>query len=78
MDAVIAVTRQIAVDCAADGIDCNALCRGFGDTPFDLGFEQQTGAREAGELCVGMGPKGAAGADLGESRGILPPIRQVS
>lgn len=43
--AVIAMTRQIAVDYAADNIRCNALCPGFVDTPFNAGFEQQMGGR---------------------------------
>jgi NAD(P)-dependent dehydrogenase (short-subunit alcohol dehydrogenase family) len=43
--AVIAMTRQIAVDYAADNIRCNALCPGFVDTPFNAGFERQMGGR---------------------------------
>lgn len=50
--AVIAMTRQIAVDYAADNIRCNALCPGFVDTPFNLGFEQQMGGRKALETYV--------------------------
>jgi NAD(P)-dependent dehydrogenase (short-subunit alcohol dehydrogenase family) len=45
--AVIAMTRQIAADYAADNIRCNALCPGFVDTPFNRGFEHQMGGREA-------------------------------
>lgn len=45
--AVIAMTRQIAVDYAADNIRCNALCPGFVDTPFNRGFEVQMGGRAA-------------------------------
>lgn len=50
--AVIAMTRQIAADYAADNIRCNALCPGFVDTPFNLGFEQQMGGRAALETYV--------------------------
>lgn len=50
--AVIAMTRQIAVDYAADNIRCNALCPGFVDTPFNDGFEQQMGGRAALETYV--------------------------
>lgn len=51
--AVVAMTRQIAVDYAADNIRCNALCPGFVDTPFNNGFEQQMGGRAALETYVG-------------------------
>jgi NAD(P)-dependent dehydrogenase (short-subunit alcohol dehydrogenase family) len=50
--AVIAMTRQIAVDYAADNIRCNALCPGFVDTPFNGGFERQMGGRAALESYV--------------------------
>ena len=50
--AVIAMTRQIAVDYAADNIRCNALCPGFVDTPFNDGFQQQMGGRAALESYV--------------------------
>jgi NAD(P)-dependent dehydrogenase (short-subunit alcohol dehydrogenase family) len=50
--AVIAMTRQIAVDYAADNIRCNALCPGFVDTPFNNGFETQMGGRGALETYV--------------------------
>lgn len=50
--AVVAMTRQIAVDYAADNIRCNALCPGFVDTPFNDGFQQQMGGRAALEKYV--------------------------
>lgn len=50
--AVIAMTRQIAVDYATDNIRCNALCPGFVDTPFNDGFQQQMGGRAALESYV--------------------------
>ncbi len=50
--AVVAMTRQIAVDYAADNIRCNALCPGFVDTAFNNGFEQQMGGRAALESYV--------------------------
>jgi NAD(P)-dependent dehydrogenase (short-subunit alcohol dehydrogenase family) len=50
--AVIAMTRQIAVDYAADHVRCNALCPGFVDTPFNDGFQQQMGGRAALETYV--------------------------
>ena len=52
--AVVAMTRQIAVDYAADNIRCNALCPGFVDTPFNDGFEQQMGGRAALERYVAV------------------------
>lgn len=43
--AVIAMTRQMAVDYARYNVRCNALCPGFVDTPFNAGFERQMGGR---------------------------------
>jgi NAD(P)-dependent dehydrogenase (short-subunit alcohol dehydrogenase family) len=68
--AVIAMTRQIAVDYAADNIRCNALCPGFVDTPFNQGFEQQLGGRESLESYVAQSiPMGrwASVEEIGES-----------
>lgn len=45
--AVVAMARQIAVDYARYNVRCNALCPGFVDTPFNAGFEQQMGGRQA-------------------------------
>ena len=50
--AVIAMTRQIAADYAADNVRCNALCPGFVDTPFNRGFEVQMGGRAQLETYV--------------------------
>lgn len=50
--AVIAMTRQIAADYAADNVRCNALCPGFVDTPFNRGFEVQMGGRAQLEAYV--------------------------
>lgn len=45
--AVIAMTRQMAIDYARHNVRCNALCPGFVDTPFNDGFERQMGGRRA-------------------------------
>jgi NAD(P)-dependent dehydrogenase (short-subunit alcohol dehydrogenase family) len=45
--AVIAMTRQMAVDYARDNVRCNALCPGFVDTDFNTGFAAQMGGRDA-------------------------------
>lgn len=45
--AVIAMTRQMAVDYARHNVRCNALCPGFVDTPFNDGFQHQMGGRKA-------------------------------
>ena len=50
--AVLAMTRQIAADYAAENIRCNALCPGFIDTPFNRGFELQMGGRAELEAYV--------------------------
>jgi NAD(P)-dependent dehydrogenase (short-subunit alcohol dehydrogenase family) len=50
--AVIAMTRQMAVDYARHNVRCNALCPGFVDTPFNHGFERQMGGRSALEAYV--------------------------
>ena len=50
--AVLAMTRQMAADYAKENIRFNALCPGFIDTPFNLGFEVQMGGREKLEQYV--------------------------
>jgi NAD(P)-dependent dehydrogenase (short-subunit alcohol dehydrogenase family) len=50
--AVIAMTRQMAVDYARHNVRCNALCPGFVDTAFNDGFERQMGGRRALEEYV--------------------------
>lgn len=44
--AAVAMARQMAKDYARDRIRVNALCPGFIDTPFNLGFERQMGGRQ--------------------------------
>lgn len=50
--AVVAMTKQIAVDYGRYNVRCNALCPGFIDTAFNSGFEQQMGGRQALETYV--------------------------
>lgn len=44
--AAVAMVRQMAKDYARDRIRVNALCPGFIDTPFNIGFEKQMGGRD--------------------------------
>lgn len=50
--AVVAMTRQIALDYARHNIRVNALCPGWVDTPFNEPFMRQMGGREALENYV--------------------------
>ncbi len=60
--AVVAMSKQIAVDYARHNIRCNALCPGFIDTTFNAGFEAQMGGRTALENYVaGAIPMGRFG-----------------
>lgn len=50
--AAVAMVKQMAVDYARENIRFNALCPGFVDTPFNVGFETQMGGRAALESYV--------------------------
>lgn len=50
--AVVAMTRQMAVDYAKHNVRFNTLCPGFIDTPFNAGFETQMGGRQKLEKYV--------------------------
>jgi NAD(P)-dependent dehydrogenase (short-subunit alcohol dehydrogenase family) len=50
--AVVAMTRQIALDYARHNVRVNALCPGWVDTPFNEPFMRQMGGREALERYV--------------------------
>lgn len=70
--AVIAMTRQMAVDYARHNVRCNALCPGFVDTPFNDGFERQMGGRRALEAYVAQNiPMGRWGSPEEIAQGIV-------
>lgn len=70
--AVIAMTRQMAVDYARHNVRCNALCPGFVDTPFNDGFERQMGGRRALEDYVSRSiPMGRWGTPDEIAQGIV-------
>lgn len=70
--AVIAMTRQMAVDYARHNVRCNALCPGFVDTPFNDGFERQMGGRRALETYVAQNiPMGRWGSPEEIAQGIV-------
>jgi NAD(P)-dependent dehydrogenase (short-subunit alcohol dehydrogenase family) len=50
--AVVAMTRQMAIDHAHHGVRVNALCPGWVDTPFNAPFIAQMGGRAAIEAYV--------------------------
>ncbi len=60
--AVIAMTRQMALDYARFGVRVNAICPGWVDTPFNDPFIKQMGGRNAVEAYVrGKVPMGRWG-----------------
>lgn len=70
--AVVAMTRQMAVDYASQNVRCNALCPGFVDTPFNDGFERQMGGRGALEDYVARNiPMGRWGTAEEIAQGIV-------
>jgi NAD(P)-dependent dehydrogenase (short-subunit alcohol dehydrogenase family) len=70
--AVIAMTRQMAVDYARHNVRCNALCPGFVDTPFNDGFQHQMGGRTALEDYVARSiPMGRWGTSEEIAQGIV-------
>ena len=57
--AVIGLTRSLAMEWAADGINVNALCPGGVDTPMLAGVAEWLSPRletPAAQLLAGMGP----------------------
>ena len=50
--AIVAMTKQMAIDYAKHGIRVNALCPGWVDTPFNAPFIAQMGGRAATETYV--------------------------
>lgn len=60
--AVVAMTRQMAIDYAMHNVRVNALCPGWVDTPFNEPFiTQKGGARCDRDLCPRQDPHGALG-----------------
>ncbi len=50
--AIVAMTKQMAIDYARHGVRVNALCPGWVDTPFNEPFIAQMGGRQAIEAYV--------------------------
>jgi NAD(P)-dependent dehydrogenase (short-subunit alcohol dehydrogenase family) len=50
--AIVAMTKQMAIDYARHGVRVNALCPGWVDTPFNEPFIAQMGGREAIEAYI--------------------------
>lgn len=59
--AVAALTKQVAVSYAADGIRCNAMCPGPIETPILAPFFDQPGVRERFEQRIPLGRMGVPG-----------------